>query len=157
MISLTIDGQKVEVEEGTTVLQAAESIGIKIPSLCHHKALAPYGACRLCLVEITSRNRTIIKASCTYPAQEGIVVKTDTEKIIETRRMLIELLLARCDESEEIKEFAREYGVDKSRFRPKKKGLYSLWIMCKDMSGEDWTCSREFCRSWLCTGNKTAF
>ncbi|MEJ2701634.1 MAG: 2Fe-2S iron-sulfur cluster-binding protein [Sedimentisphaerales bacterium] len=85
MISLTINDKKVEVEDGSTVLQAAEKLGIHIPTLCHHKSLAPYGACRLCLVEVTGSRGPIIQASCVYPAQEGLVVKTDTEKVLKTR------------------------------------------------------------------------
>ena len=71
MVNITIDGQKIQVEEGTSLLEAAESIGIKIPTLCYHKALSPYGACRLCLVEITQNGRKMIQASCQYKAAEG--------------------------------------------------------------------------------------
>ena len=70
MISLTINDKKVEVEDGSTVLQAADQLGIHIPTLCHHKSLAPYGACRLCLVEIEGPRGSVIQASCVYPAQE---------------------------------------------------------------------------------------
>ena len=78
MISLTIDGQKVQVAEGTSVLEAAESIGVKIPTLCYHKALSPYGACRLCLVEIEAGGRKSVQASCLYKVQEGMNVQTQT-------------------------------------------------------------------------------
>ncbi|MHC4587228.1 MAG: 2Fe-2S iron-sulfur cluster-binding protein, partial [Planctomycetota bacterium] len=81
MITLTIDNKKVEVEEGSTVLQAAEKLGIKIPTLCHHRSLEPYGACRVCLVELTGPRGSIIQASCVYPAQEGLVVQTDSERV----------------------------------------------------------------------------
>ena len=64
MISLTIDDKKVEVEDGSTILQAAEKLGIYIPTLCHHKSLVPYGACRLCLVELTGSRGSVIQASC---------------------------------------------------------------------------------------------
>ncbi|MEK7996467.1 MAG: 2Fe-2S iron-sulfur cluster-binding protein, partial [Planctomycetota bacterium] len=76
MITLTIDSKKVQVEDGTTLLRAAEKLGIQIPTLCYHKSLSPYGACRLCLVEIEGPRRSIIQASCVYPAQEGLVVRT---------------------------------------------------------------------------------
>jgi len=129
MITLTIDNEKVEVEEGSTVLQAAEKLGIKIPTLCHHRSLEPYGACRVCLVELTGPGGSIIQASCVYPAQEGLVVKTDTERVLKTRRIMLELLLARCPDSPRIKEMAREMGIKESRF-PKKNEDCILCGLC---------------------------
>ena len=115
MVSLTIDGKRVEVEAGTTVLAAAEKLGIRIPTLCHHKALAPYGACRLCLVELEGP-RPVLQASCIYPAQQDLVVQTASERVLRTRRMMLELLLARCSEIEPIQALAREMGVEETRF-----------------------------------------
>jgi heterodisulfide reductase subunit A len=129
MITLTIDNKKVEVEEGSTVLQAAEKLGIKIPTLCHHRSLEPYGACRVCLVELNGSRGSIIQASCVYPAQEGLVVKTDTERVLKNRRIMLELLLARCPDSERIKEMAREMGIEESRF-PKKNEDCILCGLC---------------------------
>ncbi|MHC4887871.1 MAG: FAD-dependent oxidoreductase, partial [Planctomycetota bacterium] len=129
MITLTIDNKKVEVEEGTAVLQVAEKLGIKIPTLCHHRSLKPYGACRLCLVELTGSRGSIIQASCVYPAQEGLVVQTDTEKVLKTRRIMLELLLARCPDSARIKEMAQEMGIEESRF-PKKNEDCILCGLC---------------------------
>jgi heterodisulfide reductase subunit A len=119
MISLTIDNKKVEVEEGTTVLQAADKLGIHIPTLCHHKSLTPYGACRLCLVEITGSRGSIIQASCVYPAQEGLVVQTGTERVLKNRRIMLELLLARCPDAAGLQEMAKQMGIEKSRFPQK--------------------------------------
>ncbi len=129
MITLTIDNKKVEVEEGSTVLQAAEKLGIKIPTLCHHRSLEPYGACRVCLVELNGSRGPVIQASCVYPAQEGLVVKTDTERVLKNRRIMLELLLARCPDSERIKEMAREMGIEESRF-PKKNEDCILCGLC---------------------------
>jgi len=129
MITLTIDNKKVEVEEGSTVLQAAEKLGIKIPTLCHHRSLEPYGACRVCLVELSGPGGPVIQASCVYPAQEGLVVKTDTERVLKNRRIMLELLLARCPDSERIKEMAREMGIEESRF-PKKNEDCILCGLC---------------------------
>ncbi|MHC4110750.1 MAG: 2Fe-2S iron-sulfur cluster-binding protein [Planctomycetota bacterium] len=129
MITLTIDNKKVEVEEDTTVLQAAEKLGIKIPTLCHHRSLKAYGACRVCLVELTGPRGSVIQASCVYPAQEGLVVQTDTERVQKTRRIMLELLLARCPDSPGIKEMAREYGVEETRF-PKKNDDCILCGLC---------------------------
>jgi len=139
MISLTINNQKVEVEEGLTVLKVAESVGIKIPALCSHKALLPYGACRLCLVEISQNGGpSSIQASCTYPALNGLIVRTDTERVIKTRKIMIELLLARCPDTEQIKSLAKELSVEKTRIKPKNKDctLCGLCVrMCQERMG----------------------
>jgi len=129
MVSLTIDGKTVEVEDGSTVLQAAEKLGIAIPTLCHHKSLAPYGACRVCLVELEDAQGTKIEASCNYPAQEGLVVKTATERVLKTRKIMVELLLARCPEVEAIKELAGQMGIEETRF-PKKNEDCILCGLC---------------------------
>ena len=129
MITLTIDNNKVEVEEGSTILQAAEKLGIKIPTLCHHKSLKPYGACRICLVEIEGPRGSKIEASCVYPAQEGIVIQTNTERVKKNRKVMLELLLARCPDSQRIKDMAKEHGVEKTRF-PKKDDDCILCGLC---------------------------
>jgi len=129
MVTLTIDGKTVEVEEGSTILQAAEKLGIEIPTLCHHKALLPYGACRLCLVELVGPRKSWIQASCVYPAEEGLVVKTSTERVLRTRKIMIELLLARCPEVEVVQELARQMGVEETRF-PKKNEDCILCGLC---------------------------
>lgn len=92
-ITLEIDGKKVKAEEGMTLLQAAESLGIEIPSLCYHEDLEPYGACRLCTVEITKSERTRLVAACCYQVENGLVVKTDSEKVNKIRKMILELML----------------------------------------------------------------
>ena len=138
MISLTINDKKIEIEEGLTVLEAADCAGIKIPTLCYHKALSPYGACRLCLVEISQKGSSMIQASCTYPALEGLVVQTDSERVIKTRKIMIELLLARCPDSEDIKTLAKELGVEKTRIKPKNEdcSLCGLCVrMCQERMG----------------------
>ena len=139
MINLTINGKKVEIEEGSTLLQATEKLGIKIPTLCYHKALQPYGACRLCLVEVSQNGGpSSIQASCTYPAQEGLAVKTDTESVIKTRKIMAELLLARCPDSEEVKRIAEEMKVGKPRIELKNEDclLCGLCVrMCRERMG----------------------
>ena len=116
MIKLTIDGRKVEVEDGCTVLEAAKSAGIHIPTLCYHESLPSYGACRFCIVEVVHQGQTSMTTSCILPAAEGMEVATASEKIIVVRRMLAELMLARCPESEPIIKLAQELGVTESRF-----------------------------------------
>jgi formate dehydrogenase major subunit len=92
MITLTIDGKKVEVPEGTTVLRAAEKAGVHIPTLCDHKHLSPYGGCRLCLVEVEGA-RTL-QPSCTLPAANGMVVYTNTSPVQEARTFVLTLLFS---------------------------------------------------------------
>jgi len=115
MVTLTIDERQVEVEEGCSVLEAAQQSGIRIPTLCHHKALVPYGACRLCLVELEGP-RPSLQAACVYPAQEGLRVQTASERVLRTRKIMMELLLARCSEIEPIRQLGRELGVEETRF-----------------------------------------
>jgi bidirectional [NiFe] hydrogenase diaphorase subunit len=111
-VSLTIDGRTVQVDEGATLLDAAQKAGVRIPTLCHHPQLKPYGACRLCMVEIQKGSRRRLVASCVYLAEEGLAVDTNTEKVRKIRRMIIELLWPASQT------FAKEYGVESSRFPP---------------------------------------
>ena len=94
MIHLKIDGIPVEVEKGTTILAAAEKIGIKIPTLCHIKGLLPDGSCRICVVEIFSRGRSSIDTACTAQCSEGDEVLTMSDKVVESRRKTLDLLLS---------------------------------------------------------------
>ncbi len=90
-INLTIDGKNVSVPEGTTILQAAEKIGVKIPRLCYHPLLSIEGACRVCVVEVEGMKPLV--ASCAYPVEEGMIVRTITPEIREIRRDIVELIL----------------------------------------------------------------
>ena len=136
MINLTIDDTAIEVEEGSTVLKAAEKAGIAIPTLCSHKALSPYGSCRLCLVDVSQDgNRWSVQASCTYPATEGLQVKTNTDRVLQTRKIMAELLLARCPDSEEVQDIAKSLGVGEPRIKPKNKDC-TLCGICVRMCAE---------------------
>ncbi|MDD3652621.1 MAG: 2Fe-2S iron-sulfur cluster-binding protein [Desulfotomaculaceae bacterium] len=115
-ITLQIDGKEVSAKEGMTVLEAAQSVGIFIPTLCHHPSLEPYGACRLCLVELESRGRSRLVVSCIYPVEEGLVVKTRSEKVDRIRKMILELLLSHAPDAFDLQDLAEEYGADKYRF-----------------------------------------
>ena len=120
MAVLTINDQQVEVEEGTKLIQAIEKLGIKVPTLCYHKALSPYGACRLCVVEVHTKDRPpAIQASCSYPALDGTTVFTDTDRVKRARKIAAELLLARCPDSETIQRIAMEQGVKEPRIKKK--------------------------------------
>jgi len=116
MIPITIDGQLVEVQEGTTILEAAGQLGITIPALCHHPALEPYGACRLCTVEIIYEGWSKLVTSCNYPIRREITVQTASETVVKGRAMLAELMLARCPNAPMIQELAAGYGITKPRF-----------------------------------------
>lgn len=117
-IRLRIDGRDVAVPEGTTVLEAARTAGVAIPTLCHHERLAPYGGCRVCIVEAETRGATRLVAACTHPVEPELAVRTRSEKIDRIRRSVIELLLAHAPESETLRELAREYGAKRGRFEP---------------------------------------
>jgi len=126
MINLTLNGLNVSVEEGTTLLEAANFYGFPIPTLCHKEGLTPYGACRLCVVEIGEGEGARLVSSCTYPAEEGLKVRTASERVIKARRMIIELLLASCPQSKTIQDIASQYNVRRQRFRQE----YEDCILC---------------------------
>ena len=139
MIGLTINGQAAVVPEGASLLAAAECLGIKIPTLCHHKALLPYGACRLCLVEVETPGRPVsVQASCQYPALEGLVVRTDTPRIASARKVVAELLLARCPDAPAVRQAAAALGVTETRIAKKNDDCIYCGLcvrMCEERMG----------------------
>ncbi|HOC09683.1 MAG TPA: 2Fe-2S iron-sulfur cluster-binding protein, partial [Bacillota bacterium] len=92
MVNLTIDGIQVQVPQGKTILQAAQSIGIDIPTLCYDPRLRPDGACRMCVVEV-EKARTLV-CSCSTPAAEGMVVHTESPRVVEARKEILRLMWA---------------------------------------------------------------
>jgi len=125
-IRLQIDGREVKAREGMTVLEAAQSVGISIPTLCHHEKLNPYGACRICTVEVEASGRTNLVASCIYPVAQDLVVRTRSEKVDKTRKMLLELMLAHAPDAPDLQDLAQVYGADKDRFEKEP----SFCILC---------------------------
>ncbi len=121
MINFIINDKELQVEEGKTILEVARDEDIEIPTLCYHKDLSPYGACRLCLVEIIGGGRPGLHASCLYKVTDGLIIKTDTEWVQKTRKIIFEFLLSRCSESEKIRKLAQKYGVTETRIRQKSK------------------------------------
>lgn len=119
MVTLTVNGQKVRAAEETTVLEVAREMGLSIPTLCYHEALSVYGGCRLCQVEVSQGTGFRLVAACTHPVQEGLVVRTHTEKVLKARRLILELLWSRCPDSVYLRELARQMGLERTRFRPK--------------------------------------
>jgi len=116
-VTLKIDGKEVKATEGASILEVAIKVGIEIPTLCYNSALEPFGSCRVCSVEITdARGWKKVVTSCNYPVKEGLEVSTKSEKVLKTRKLLLELLLARCPKVKKIQDLAREYGVEKPRF-----------------------------------------
>ena len=129
MVSLTIDGIKVQVPAGTTVLEAARSANIQIPTLCYLKDVNQIGACRMCLVDTGAR---ALAAACVMPVSDGMVVKTNTPAIREARKVTLELLLSNHDRSCltcvrsrncELQTLAKELGVADLRFEGAKTEL----------------------------------
>lgn len=118
-MQIRIDGISAEVPEGYTILEAARHLGIYIPTLCYHEGLSPWGGCRLCIVEIKKGDQFKIVTSCTYPAEEGLVIKTSTERIINARKMILELLISQCPTSKVLQDLASEIGLNRVRFKPK--------------------------------------
>lgn len=117
MAKFKIDGINVETPDDWTILEAANFYGIEIPTLCHMEGLTPWGGCRLCVVEIEENGKTKLQSSCTYPVQDGIIVKTSTQRVINARKVLIELMVASVPTSKVIQDLASKYGVKNVRFK----------------------------------------
>ncbi|MBS4025623.1 MAG: (2Fe-2S)-binding protein [Clostridia bacterium] len=115
-ILLTIDGREVEAKEGMTVLEAARSVGITIPTLCDYEKLEPYGACRICTVEAEVKGWTKLVVSCLYPVEQNLIVRTRSEKVDRIRKMILQLLLSHAPYARDLQGLAKEYGADKDRF-----------------------------------------
>lgn len=114
-VNFTINGTETRAEPGETTLSVARRLGIAVPTLCHHEALTPRGGCRLCVVEVFWGNRSKLVTSCIYVPYEGDRIETDNERIHKTRRLVLELLLARCPNVELLWEMGRAYGIDRIR------------------------------------------
>jgi len=138
MITLKINDKEVVAEEGQTILQVARQYNIHIPTLCYHEALSPAGACRLCTVEVFDGRRTRLVTSCNYPVWRDMEVRTDSERVIKGRRMIVELLLARCPGVKVLQDLAREYGIEQPRFAPEADDCILCGLctrMCEERMG----------------------
>jgi len=135
MINLIINGLAVSVPKGFTILEAAEFLGFPIPTLCHMDGLSPYGACRLCVVEIGEGAKAKLVSSCTYPVEEGLKVRTASERVVKARKMVLELLLASCPQSKVIQDLASAHNVHQQRFRQEHDDCIMCGLcvrMCKE-------------------------
>jgi len=125
-MNIKIDGINFDAPEYFTILDAAKFLGLDIPTLCYDEGLSPGGNCRLCVVEIGKGERTKLVTSCTYPVEEGLVVRTSSERVIKSRKMILELLIAQCPTSKVLQDLASKMGLNKVRF----KGKWENCINC---------------------------
>ena len=119
MVTLTINGKLVQAEEGEMVLAVIKRQGINIPTTCHHDAVEPYGACRLCTVEIGKPDWggwTKQVTSCLYPVEQDLIVTTHSDDVVELRKTLLDLMLARSPKAKLIQEMAAEHGITKTTY-----------------------------------------
>ena len=135
MITLTIDGKTITAHEQNSILEVAQDNGIFIPTLCHHRAVKAYGACRLCLVEVTKGGRTRVVASCGYRVEEGVSVDTQAPAAVRARNVVMEMILARCPDSEVVRKLATRMGVAETRF-PKQAEDCILCGLCVQVCEE---------------------
>ncbi|HHD1633726.1 TPA: formate dehydrogenase subunit alpha [Enterococcus faecalis] len=129
-VTLSIDNQEVTVPKGTTILEAAKALGVEIPTLCHLKELAPDGSCRMCVVEVEGGRRGGLTTACTAHCQEDMVVATHSEKVADSRRFILDLLLSNhklecfsCGKNEDcqLQQYALDYGIDATSFTEGKR------------------------------------
>ncbi len=119
-VHLTIDGRAIRAEEGTTILEAARQHGIHIPTLCYLETLSPYGGCRICLVEIgegKGKGKTFLDTSCTRQVKEGLDVQTQSPRVVRSRKMIAELLVARSPNVKLAQDIAARVGLREVRFQ----------------------------------------
>ena len=116
MLKLTVDNKPVEVADGATILAAATNAGVDIPTLCFNEELAPAGACRLCVVEVTRDGMPALMTACDTAVSEGMIVNTGSPKALEARRLAVEVLLAQNPTSKKLSHIARRLGVENPRF-----------------------------------------
>jgi len=140
MVELFINDMHIEIKKGLTLLQAAEAAGIHIPTLCYHEKVKPHGACRLCIVEIEKKGKRRIVASCAYPAEEGLKVFTESPRVEEIRKHLVELYMALFAHHTEIKNLSKKYGLKGTRV--KKENNYCILCglcvrYCAEVKGEN--------------------
>lgn len=138
MITMQLNGLEVHTEEGSTLLEVAQFYGFPLPTLCHMEGLSSYGACRLCVVELGGGGSSELVSACTYPAVEGLVVRTASERVIRARRMVLELLLASCPQSKTIQDLAAAHDVRQQRFRQEHDSCI-LCGLCVRMCAEQMT------------------
>ena len=134
-MEIILNGVKVQVEDGWTILDVAKFYGVNIPTLCYFEGLEPYGSCRLCTVEIGKGEKSKLVISCIHPVEDGMIVRTHSPKVVKARKMLVELLVARSPSSKVLQDLAADLGVTKVRFKPRNENciLCGLCVrMCEE-------------------------
>lgn len=116
MVQIIIDNQNIEAKLGSTLLDVASKAGISIPTFCYHESLSPGGSCRVCVVEVSKNGKYKLAASCTQLVEKGLKVRTNSKKVVEARKLAIELMLAERTHSNKLDELARKVGIGKPRF-----------------------------------------
>ncbi|MDQ1260866.1 MAG: hypothetical protein QG575_47 [Euryarchaeota archaeon] len=140
-LKIVIDGHEIETAAKggpSTILEAARLTGIHIPTLCHHPSLQAYGSCRLCTVQIVKNGRKKFVTACNYPVEDGLIVNTCTQEIADIRRMILELLIARCPQEKRLQEMAGEYRIFKPRFTLEDKNCILCGLcyrVCEELVG----------------------
>jgi len=112
MVNIVINGRKVRAKDGSTILENARDLKLDIPTLCHHDDLSPFGACRLCTVEVKANGKWQIATSCNTAVENGMEIRTNSSKALESRKMAAELLYYKYPETEAVREIAEKLGVD---------------------------------------------
>ena len=131
MISVTIDGKKTEVEAETTLMEAAKQVGVFIPNLCHSELFEPYGVCRVCSVEVVQNGRSKIVTACNYPIRHELEVITNSDRTLRTRKLVLEMMLARWPNVKAVKDLAKHMGIEKPRFdHPARNEDENACILC---------------------------
>lgn len=116
-VRITIDGQSIEVEENSYVLEAAQTLSIQVPTLCHYPYVTPYAVCRICAVEARDgKGWTKIVTACNYPAWDGLEILTNSPRVQEARRLNLQMLMSRCAPLPVLEELAAQFGIDKPRW-----------------------------------------
>jgi len=136
-VALRIDGATLRVPKGATVLEAALEYGICVPHLCHVPGLSPIGVCRLCIVEVVENGQAKVTASCTLEVRQGMVIRSNSEKIRRLRRNIAELLVAEAPNSRAIQDIAVRCGVTEVAY-PFRNKTCVLCGRCVRVCGEMW-------------------
>lgn len=155
-MEITVDGRRIKCEEGEYLLQICCRNGIEIPTLCHHEAVEPVGACRMCMVEITNPKKWSgwkdHVVSCVYPVRdEGLVVRTDTDRVRKFRANVLDLLIARCPSSPELRKLAKQYGIRETSYVERVEGNNCIlcglcYRVCNEVIGKAaiWSAGRGY-------------